>query len=111
MRRLFRHLPFAVFGVLSSLVSVSAGAADAGAPAPLPACIGVKTDARWVPYGYNHVVIVTNGCSRDAACSVSTDVNPDAQKVNVPRAQSVELTTFLGSASSTFVAKVTCSLR
>src|SRR4051794_16203629 len=51
-------------------------AADAGAaPASLPACVGVATEARYVPYGYNHVVVLKNGCSKPATCNVSTDVN------------------------------------
>jgi hypothetical protein len=44
-----------------AVVDPSARAADAGSPATLPACIAVKTASIYVPYGYNHVVRVTNG--------------------------------------------------
>ena len=86
-------------------------AADAGAPAPsLPACVKVGTQSRWVPYGYNHVVILENGCSKPATCTVATDVNPASQKAEVASASTIEVTAFMGSASSTFTARVACIL-
>jgi len=87
-------------------------AADAGAPppSPIPACVRVETQSRWVPYGYNHIVILENGCSKPAACTVSTDVNPDKQKVEVASGTSVEVNTFMASASATFTAAVACNL-
>jgi hypothetical protein len=86
-----------------------ASAGDAGV-APLPACILVKTESRYVPYGYNHIVAITNGCSKAARCSVATDVNPARQSVDVPAMSAVEVTTFQGAAASSFVANVTCAL-
>jgi hypothetical protein len=83
---------------------------DAGAPF-VPACIQVATSSRWVPYGYNHIVALTNGCSQAATCSVSTDVNPTVQSVTVPKGATVEVMTFLGANSSTFIARVDCRLR
>ena len=88
-----------------------AEAADAGAPPPIPACVSVATSSRWVPYGYNHVVVLTNGCASAARCDVSTDVNPDRRSVDVPAGQAVEVLTFMASPSSAFVAKVDCKLR
>ncbi len=87
-------------------------AADAGAPAPaIPACVAVKSDSRYVPYGYNHIVTLTNGCAREARCLVSTDVNPEQRSVDVASNQAVEVLTFMGSPSSTFTAKVSCKLK
>ena len=83
---------------------------DAGAPT-LPACVSVTTSARYVPYGYNHLVIVKNGCSKAASCSVATDVNPQATTVDVASAATVEVLTFSASPSQTFTARVTCKLR
>ncbi|MBX3208490.1 MAG: hypothetical protein KF764_25825 [Labilithrix sp.] len=108
MRRLVA--PLALAGV--ALVVPRAEAADAGAPAPArPACIGVATDARWVPYGYDHVVVLANRCDRAATCAVATDVNPEERSVDVPAGRAVELTTFMASPSATFVARVSCALR
>lgn len=92
--------------------SSAAGAAeDAGADAgSLPGCVGVSTDSRYVPYGYNHVVVIKNGCSKPATCSVSTDVNPKPVTSEVGALKSVEVVTFSGSPSQTFTARVSCIL-
>jgi len=85
---------------------------DAGAAPPaLPACVQVSSDARWVPYGYNHVVVIKNGCSRAATCAVSTDVNPQPSSVDVAAGATSEVVTFSASPSQAFTAKVTCRLR
>lgn len=84
---------------------------DAGAPPPLPACVQVTTASRYVPFGFNHIVTLTNGCSRAATCTVATDVNPATQTVEVPAAATIEVTTFMGSPSSVFTARVGCRLR
>ena len=106
--------------VLASLVIASAAATvlstsevtaqDAGAPA-LPACIQVTTDARYVPFGYNHVVVLKSGCSKAATCSVATDVNPQVIPAEVAPGTTVEVLTFAGSPAQVFRARVTCKLR
>jgi hypothetical protein len=90
------------------------GAGDAGAgdaAAPVPACIAVSTDSRYVPWGYNHVVTLRSSCARPATCLVSTDVNPQVQAVDVASGATVEVVTFMGSPAYTFVARVSCRLR
>jgi hypothetical protein len=104
-------LPLTCMIVFALVVAPHADATDAGTSSALPACMQVTTDSRWVPYGYNHVVILKNGCSRAATCSVATDVNPERQKVDVAANTSVEVTTFMGSPSSTFNARVSCRLK
>jgi len=104
------------FALLTSFLGAAAAkpiAADAGAPPPatLPACVSVKTESRYVPYGYNHIVVVTNGCVKAATCSVATDVNPTAQSVDIASGKGAEVLTFSGSPSSTFTARVSCTLR
>lgn len=85
---------------------------DASVPrSVLPACISVATEARYVPYGYNHVVILKSGCSKAATCSVSTNVNPQATSVEVAVRATVEVLTFTASPAQTFTANVTCTLR
>ena len=94
------------------VIAASAGAEaqDAGAQSPLPACISVGTDARYVPYGYNHVVILKSGCSKPATCTVATDVNPQPVTAEVAANTSVEVLTFSGSPAQAFRARVTCKL-
>jgi hypothetical protein len=94
-----------------ALVAVVRAAPDAGADAGgIPACVQVQTDARYVPYGYDHIVTLTNGCSKPATCSVSTDVNPQPITAEVASGTTVEVVTFKGSPQTTFVARVTCAL-
>ena len=85
-------------------------AADAGAPA-MPACIHHRAESRYVPYGYNHVVVIENGCSKPAACTVSTNVVPQPQNVEVPAGKTAEVLTFMASPSQSFVPSVRCQLR
>lgn len=77
----------------------------------VPNCVRVATSSRYVPYGYNHVVAVTNACKKLVACSISTDVNPESQSIEVKPGETSEVTTFMGSPSQTFVAKVSCKER
>ena len=84
---------------------------DASVPrSVLPACISVATEARYVPYGYNHVVLLKNGCSKPATCTVSTNVNPQATAVEVASKANVEVLTFTASPAQTFTANVSCAL-
>ena len=97
--------------LVAAVSPASAEAADAGAPPPqIPACVQVTTSSRWVPYGYNHVVDLANGCSKSATCQVSTDVNPEKQTVRLAPGEKKSIVTFLGSPSATFVARVDCRL-
>ena len=97
-------------GVTVALSTSDAAAEDAGAPAALPACIQVTTDARYVPYGYNHVVILKSGCSKPATCSVASDVSPQPTSVEVAAGATVEVLTYAASPARTFQARVTCKL-
>jgi len=96
--------------VASLVVAASAAADDGSAPSALPACISVGTDARYVPYGYNHVVILKSGCSKAATCTVATDVNPQPTVVELAPGLSVEVLTFAGSPAQAFRARVMCKL-
>lgn len=98
-----------MFGLGALLLALAGG--DAGAAPALPACIAVTTEARYVPFGYNHIVVLRNGCSKPAMCTVATDVAPQPQTVEVPASSTVEVLTFMSSPAQTFVARVTCKLR
>ena len=109
-----RHCVVAIGIVaLVGLIDASASVANAqdGGASTIPACVGVATDARYVPYGYNHVVVLKNGCSKTATCSVSTDVNPQATSVEVAPGTTVEVLTFTASPAQAFNARVGCRLR
>lgn len=101
-------VPFALFMLA---LTASTRAADGGAPRPLPACVQVATQSRYIPFGYNHVVVITNGCSRPASCIVSTDVNPTPQTAAVASGATVEVLTYMAANAQTFTALVSCQLQ
>jgi len=112
MRALRTRLSIAV-ALAAAVALLSAGAA-AGDPADggrAATCVSVRTDARYVPYGYNHVVILSSACKAAATCSVSTDVNPQPTATDVAPGATVEVVTFMGSPSQTFTAKVACTFK
>jgi len=82
---------------------------DAGeAPAPYPECVHVRTEARYVAYGYDHIVEIQNECEKTMACTVMTDVNPEVVSVDVAAGQTRSITTFRGSPAREFKATVLC---
>lgn len=103
-----------VVGASLAVTSAAVAQPDGGAGPPtnvIPACMHVTTESRYAPYGYSHIVILKNGCSKAATCSVATDVNPQTQTVDVAAGQTTEVTTFFSAATSQFVARVNCRLK
>jgi hypothetical protein len=86
---------------------------------PLPAlaqggrleCVRVEAVARWGADAYNHFVVLHNGCAHRVRCQVATDVNPEAQVVEVAAGQTLEVITFRGSPASAFTPRVSCERR
>ncbi len=76
----------------------------------IPACVQVRTESRYVPYGYNHIVSLKNGCSKAATCVVSTNVNPQPASAEIAAGATVEVLTFAGSPARDFEAQVCCKL-
>lgn len=77
----------------------------------VPACITWWTEARYRPFGYDHLVHLKSVCTRPADCTISTSVNPEVKHVLVPATSSVEVYTYLMSPAREFVAHVECKLR
>jgi hypothetical protein len=95
----------------TALTILTLGATAATVRAENPPCITWRSQVVLALVGHNHVVVIENGCNKPATCVVSTDVAPDPIQATVPAKQKVELVTFRGSSSSTFKAKVDCTLR
>ena len=74
-------------------------------------CIKFRGEVRYGALGYNHLVHITNTCAVAADCSVTTDVNPEAQAAEVGARSEVVVTTFLGSPARTFTPSVKCTMR
>ena len=73
-----------------------------------PACVAIRHEARYGADGYNHVVIVQNGCPRRVQCRIATNVNPQETRVAVPAGETTETVTFLGSPAREFAPRVSC---
>ncbi len=72
------------------------------------ACLSVWGEVRYGNVGWHHIVHVKNNCDKAFTCDVSTDVNPQPQRVTVPPHQEVEVATFLDSPSRVFTPNVRC---
>ena len=89
-------------------LSLTARAADRSSTSL--ACVEAWGEAIYRNLGYDHIVHVKNGCEKPVLCAISTNVNPDAQKVTVPPGEEREVLTFRGSPARSFVPKVDCKL-
>jgi hypothetical protein len=72
------------------------------------ACIAVWPEARYGAVGWNHIVHIQNRCDQAFTCDVSTDVNPQPQRVIVGPHQELEVVTFLDSPWRVFTPNVQC---
>jgi hypothetical protein len=87
------------------------GSDERGEPTGNPECVSVRTEARYVAYGYDHIVEVENACDKAVRCTVATDVNPTSSSLAVPPRQTRSVTTFRGSPAREFKADVACQLQ
>lgn len=72
-----------------------------------PACVSFQTEARF-RMGYDHLVHITNQCTRPVQCTVRTNVNPSDIAVRVAAKTTETVLTFRGSPASSFRAEVHC---
>jgi hypothetical protein len=84
------------------------GSEERPGPAGSPECVHVRTEARYIPYGYDHIVEIENTCDKAVHCSIATDVNPTTVELTVPAGQKRSVTTFRGSPAREFKPDVTC---
>jgi hypothetical protein len=106
MKRLPSRAPFAALTLLVLAGGVRAARADKSAT-----CVKWRPETVATGFGYNHVVVLDNTCDRAAVCKVSTNVAPDPIQATLASKEHVELTTFRGSPSYTFQARVDCTLQ
>lgn len=81
-----------------------------GKTADVSQCVQVRTEAIYIPYGYDHHVHVTNGCDKAVRCEVTTSATPEATTVTLAPREHKDLVTFRGSPASAVNAKVKCKL-
>lgn len=95
--------------VLGLVLPAPAAAQDGGTP-PVPPCVSWRKEARYSGAGYDHLVHVRNACEAPAACTVSTNVNPEPQNVRVQPGHEETVLTFRGSPAYEFTPRVACVL-
>jgi hypothetical protein len=82
---------------------------DAPAQASPDACAVVTPVARYIGYGYYHVVSLKNGCSRPVSCEVWTDVDPQPHHtLRVAPGETAEVVVRRGSPARDFKADKKC---
>jgi hypothetical protein len=96
--------------LLCTALLVANANADDGERGPAPAtdCVKVTSEARYVAYGYDHVVTLENTCDRAMRCQVSSDVNPTPAAVELAKGETKSVLTYRGSPASEFKAKAEC---
>ena len=84
----------------------SASAADD--VSELPKCITMTTEVRSASGAYDHVVHLKHQCGAPAACTVSTDHQPDPIWADLPSDKNTEVVTLKGSNETTFRPRAFC---
>lgn len=75
-------------------------------------CAVATASARYIGYGYTHVVVLQNNCDKAVECSLWTSVDPEPRTtVKVAKGASAEVVTRRGSPASDFAALKSCSYR
>lgn len=98
--------------LLGLSVPWDATAQDGGTPTPpAPACVSWRKEAHDSGAGYDHLVHVRNGCDAPVTCAVSTNVNPEPQRVRVQPGHEEAVLTFRGSPAYEFTPRVDCTLQ
>jgi hypothetical protein len=96
--------------IAASLVAFATAVCAAADPPSSTDCVRFWAEARYRPYGYDHIVHLVNVCKLEARCLVSTDVDPEPMRVIAPPEEHIEVTTRRGSPASQFMAAVVCRL-
>lgn len=71
-------------------------------------CVEVGGASIWAATGWNHVVYLTNRCSADVSCDVSTNVAPEPQSVTLSSNVTTFVVTSIRAPESVFVPVVSC---
>jgi hypothetical protein len=74
-------------------------------------CVDFHGDARYLGFGYNHIVTLKSSCKVAMTCSVKTDVNPEPTSVDIAPGEETSVTTWQGSPARVFTPNVTCAAK
>ncbi len=74
-----------------------------------PACVQVTPQPVFNGSGFNHLVHVDNRCAQAVSCTVTTDINPQAQSATIPSQGTHTFNTFFNAAAYGFTPTVRCA--
>ncbi|MCH2110516.1 MAG: hypothetical protein MK135_14435 [Polyangiaceae bacterium] len=84
---------------------------DQQKPRPKPKaakeCVDWKKEVRYST-GFDHIVRLTNNCSKSVICKISTNINPQVHRRSLEPKQKAQVMTYRGSPSRVFTAYVDC---
>jgi len=97
-----------LLGVVLLAGSALADDSERKPDAPKKDCVTFTTEARYVAYGYDHLVTLHSQCDKRMVCAVKTDVAPTPIPVDIAPNESKTVTTLRGSPAREFKADVHC---
>lgn len=71
-------------------------------------CVDYWPESRFRNYAYDHVVHLLSRCRTEVVCLVSTNVNPNNVRVELPAGAEIEVLTYRGSPVREFKPNVRC---
>ena len=71
-------------------------------------CAEMSGASIWGGVGWNHVVALTNRCGRTIACTITTNVDPDARHATIENNITVQVMTAANSPERVFVPQLSC---
>ena len=86
------------------LLALPICAASSGATS----CVEVGGASFWGTTGWNHVVYLTNRCSAEVQCDVSTNVEPEPKHVTLDTNVTVQVPMSTNAPARVFVPVVSC---
>ncbi len=107
MNRTLRWLGASIAAALALVAGTALG--EGTVVGSRPDCITVTAQALYSGFGYRHNVHVVNHCSYAVDCHVFTSVNPQVFDLHVEHGATGDVSTFLSSPASSYVAHVDCS--
>ena len=98
---------------VASIASADDSAGKKGGTKPKPSpgvseCVEVRTEAIFSGYGYDHHVILRNGCDKTVRCEVTTNSNPEPTTVTLEKNEQQDIVMFRGSPASEVSATTKC---
>lgn len=95
-----------LFGAVTGVALAQVEAHEASGDRP--ACVRARGEARMQAFGWDHLVVVENGCASRLVCEISTNVNPVPTTISIAPNETRDTLMWRGSPARAFSARVDC---